>query len=125
MRAAKKMGIWMDYSTAYLMEFTANPFEINTVESTSFDTEKRYPIDTLALLLETRKRLLFTYYNRIANEIKNYDRLIIFGPTNAKLEFFDVLSEDTRFLQTTVELSNTSDMSPTEQHEFIRHYFTN
>jgi stalled ribosome rescue protein Dom34 len=124
MVAKKKLGIWMDYSYAHIMEFTLNPFEIITVESTSFPSEKRYPIDTIATLLETRKRLLFTYYNKIANEILNYNRIILFGPSNAKVEFFDVLSEDERFLKTKVELTNTDDMTRSEQHDFIKEYFT-
>jgi hypothetical protein len=28
MKAKKKLGIWMDHSIAYLMEFTSNAFEI-------------------------------------------------------------------------------------------------
>jgi stalled ribosome rescue protein Dom34 len=124
MVAKKKLGIWMDYSYAHIMEFTLNPFEIITVESTSFANEKRYPIDTLATLLETRKQLLFKYYNKIANEIQNYNRIILFGPSNAKVEFFDVLSEDERFLKTKVELTNTDDMTQSEQHDFIKEYFS-
>ena len=124
MEATKKMGIWMDYSMAHLMEFTSNPFEIKTVESTSFDTTTIYPINTLPILLEKRKRLLFSYYNKIAREINNYDRIILFGPTNAKIEFFDVLSEDERFLKTKVEITNTDQMNPAEQHQFIQNYFS-
>lgn len=125
MEAIKKMGIWMDYSMAYLMEFTSNPFEIKTVESTSFDTSTIYPINTLPILLEKRKRLLFSYYNKIAREINNYDRIILFGPTNAKIEFFDVLSEDERFLKTKIEITNTDQMNAAEQHQFIKNYFSN
>lgn len=125
MEATKKMGIWMDYSMAYLMEFTSNPFEIKTVESTSFDTTTIHPINKLPILLEKRKRLLFSYYNKIAREINNYDRIILFGPTNAKIEFFDVLSEDERFLKTKIEITNTDQMNPAEQHQFIKTYFSN
>lgn len=125
MEAIKKMGIWMDYSMAYLMELTSNPFEIKTVESTSFDTSTIYPINTLPILLEKRKRLLFSYYNKIAREINNYDRIILFGPTNAKIEFFDVLSEDERFLKTKIEITNTDQMNAAEQHQFIKNYFSN
>lgn len=115
----------MDYSMAYLMEFSSNPFEIKTVESTSFDTTTTYPTSTLSILLEKRKRLLYSYYNKIAREINNYDRIILFGPSNAKIELFDVLSEDERFLKTTIEITNTDQMNPAEQHQFIKNYFSN
>ena len=125
METSKKIGIWMDYSMAYLMEFSSNPFEIKTVESTSFDTTTTYPTSTLSILLEKRKRLLYSYYNKIAREINNYDRIILFGPSNAKIELFDVLSEDERFLKTTIEITNTDQMNPAEQHQFIKNYFSN
>jgi len=125
METSKKIGIWMDYSMAYLMEFSSNPFEIKTVESTSFDNTKTYPTNTLSILLEKRKRLLYSYYNKIAREINNYDRIILFGPSNAKIELFDVLSEDERFLKTTIEITNTDQMNPAEQHQFIKNYFSN
>lgn len=120
----KKMGIWMDYSIAYLTGFTSNSFEIIKAESTSFESTKLYPIKTLAALLEKRDRLLQTYYYKIASKIKNYDRIIIFGPTNAKTELFDVLSEDERFLKTKIEITNTDQMNPAEQHQFIKNYFS-
>jgi hypothetical protein len=72
-----KNGIWMDYSMAYLMEFTSNPFEIKTVESTSFDTTTIYLIIHAPILLE-RNVFLFSYYNK-CREINNYDRIILFG----------------------------------------------
>ncbi|CAM2830490.1 hypothetical protein [Flavobacterium frigoris] len=120
----KKMGIWMDYSIPYLTGFTSNSFEIIKAESTSFESTKLYPIKTLAALLEKRDRLLQTYYYKIASKIKNYDRIIIFGPTNAKTELFDVLSEDDRFLKTKIEITNTDQMNPAEQHQFIKNYFS-
>ena len=125
MGVPKKMGIWMDYSIAYLTEFTSNSFEIIKVEPTSFDSTKLYPIKTLALLLEKRDRFLQNYYYKIANKIKNYDRIIIFGTSNAKNEFFDVLSEDERFLKTKIEITNTDKMDPAEQKDFIKKYFSN
>jgi hypothetical protein len=49
----------MDYSMAHLMEFTSNPFEIKTVESTSFDTTTIYPINTPYSILEKKTSFIF------------------------------------------------------------------
>jgi hypothetical protein len=54
----------MDYSMAYLMEFASNPFEIKTVESTSFDTTKIYLIIHAPILLEKKKHLFIFLHNR-------------------------------------------------------------
>ena len=40
MKAKKKLGIWMDHSIAYLMEFTSSAFEIKTIES-KFTEQKK------------------------------------------------------------------------------------
>jgi stalled ribosome rescue protein Dom34 len=124
MELSKQLGIWMDYCTAYLMELTSNHFEISTIESISYDTNKLHPVHKIASLLETQKRLQFNYYHNIANEIHTYNRIIIFGPSNAKIELFDVLSEDDRFLKTKIEITNTDKMNPAEQHDFILKYFS-
>lgn len=122
MKASRKLGIWMDHSMAYLMEFTTNPFEIITVESDA--EEKINSATTFEAMMATKKKLLFTYYNQIANEIRSYNNIILFGPTNAKVELFDVLSEDEHFLKVKVEIKNTDKMTPTEQHKFIKAYFS-
>ncbi len=122
MGTSKKLGIWIDHSMAYLMEFTSTPFEIKIVESDS--EELACNATTFEELMVTKKRLLFTYYNKIAREMKNYNQFILFGPNNAKLELFDVLSEDDYFFNTTVEIKKTDSMTFAEQHKFIKAYFT-
>jgi hypothetical protein len=75
----------MEYGWIILwhMEFTSNPFEIKTVESTSFDTTTIYP---LIIPYTTRKETSFYFLTiiKFVREINNYDRIILFGPTNAK-----------------------------------------
>lgn len=124
MGVTKKLGIWMDYSMANLMEFTTIPFEVKIVKSNSFDTKNQLSLESNSMHLSNANQLLSIYYNTIANEIKNYDRIILFGPTNAKLELFDVLSEDERLIKTKFEIRDTDTMTNNEQYEFIKKYFT-
>jgi len=119
---SKKLGVWMDHSIAYLMEFTANPFEIKTVESDSIGTINS--ANTLEAMMKIRNQLLLAYYNKIANELKDYSKIILFGPSNAKMELFDVLSEDERFLKVKIEIKSTDRMTAQEQHMFITDYFS-
>jgi hypothetical protein len=41
---------------------------------------------------------LYAYYNKIGEAIKTTNKSYFFGPTDAKIELFDVLSED-RFVK--------------------------
>ena len=114
----------MDHSIAYLMEFTNNPFEIKTIEPEFPEgNEELNLVKGVQLPKNTDKHILYAYYNRIGEAIKNYKQIVLFGPTDAKVELFDVLSEDHRFVKTIVEIKETDKMSVNQQHEFISKYF--
>tara|TARA_R110002126_G_scaffold29853_1_gene98174 strand:+ start:1240 stop:1623 length:384 start_codon:yes stop_codon:yes gene_type:complete len=126
MKRVNKLGIWMDHSIAYLMEFTNNPFEIKTIVSQFSIEEKEFQISKKAtVLINKEKHLLYDYYNKIGDAIRNYYQIILFGPSCAKIEFFDVLSEDERFLKMKIEIKETDKMSLNQLHDFILKYFAN
>ena len=119
MGTTKNLGIWMDHSIAHLMEFTSKHFEIKTIES-KFTNQDLAKSETLM----HNKQQLSDYYKKIGEAIKNYKRVILFGPTNAKVELFDLLSEDERFLKIKFEIKNTDKMSENQQHQFVKKYFS-
>jgi stalled ribosome rescue protein Dom34 len=125
MRTTKKLGIWMDHSIAHLMEFTTKHFEIETIESTFANQKKK---ERLAKgknqQYNTEKQPLLDYYKKIGEAIKNYKRVILFGPTDAKVELFDLLSEDERFLKIKFEIKNTDKMTENQQQQFVKEYFS-
>ena len=125
MKTTKKLGVWMDHSIAHLMEFTTKHFEIETIES---KPSNKGNMASLAQSencdLTEEKKQLFNYYKKIGETIKNYKRVILFGPTNAKIELFDLLSEDTRFLKIKFEIKNTDKMTKNQQHTFVKEYFS-
>jgi hypothetical protein len=125
MKTTKKLGVWMDHNMAHLMEFTSKHFEIETIESKLNDQEKIESLvksDNLNFIKE--KKQLFDYYKRIGEAIKNYKRVILFGPTDAKIELFDLLSEDIRFLKIKFEIKETDKMDENQQHNFVKEYFS-
>lgn len=125
MKQAKKLGIWMDHSIAYIMEFTSNPFEIKTIES-KFTHEKKMEALTKSesLMNNKEKQQLTSYYKKIGSVIKNYKRIILFGPTNAKVELFDILSEDEQFQKIKIEIKNTDKMTANQKNSFVKDYFS-
>lgn len=125
MKTTKKLGVWMDHSIAYLMEFTSKHFEIETIESKLTNQQKNISLaDYESLLKSKEKKQLSDYYKKIGETIKNYKRVILFGPSNAKVELFDFLSEDERFLKIKFEIKNTDKMTANQQHTFVKEYFS-
>ncbi|UQD56679.1 hypothetical protein [Flavobacterium sp. K5-23] len=123
MKATKKLGIWMDHSIAYLMEFTSNKFVINTIESKFILNENGQNLIWPENFIRTiDQQLLITYYNKISEIIKDYKLVILFGPNNAKIELFDVLSEDERFVKIKVEFKNTEKMNENQKYDFVKLY---
>ena len=125
MKSTKKLGIWMDHSYAHLMEFTSRHFEIETIESklkTNVSTDKAEKTESTTD--SEQKKKLSNYYKKIGEYIQNYKRVILFGPTDAKVELFDFLSEDERFLKIKFEIKETDKMTQSQQHNFVKEYFS-
>jgi len=124
MKAKKKLGIWMDHSIAYLMEFTSSAFEIKTIESKFTEQKKLQTVsknDSLKHNKEQQK--LSSYYKKISEIIKDYKKVILFGPTDAKVELFDILSEDERFIKIKFEIQNTDKMTKEQKNSFVMDMF--
>jgi hypothetical protein len=125
MKTRKRLGIWMDHSIAHLMEFTNKHFEIKTIESKFTSEVKKESLSKSESLMHNKKKgLLLDYYKKLSEAIKDYEQVILFGPTNAKIEFFDLLSEDIRFLKIKFEIKNTDKMTENQQQAFVQEYFS-
>lgn len=114
----------MNHSIAHLMELKTRHFEIKTIESKfTNELKKEDLVKGETFLLKKQKKRLLDYYRKLSEATKNYEQIILFGPTNAKIELFDVLSEDISFLKIKFEIKNTDEMTENEQHDFVKEYF--
>lgn len=122
----KKIGIWMDYSIAHLMEYSNNPFEIKTIESNFTPQQKLNSIKKGELhMLDKEMQEQSKYYKKLIDVVKKYKEVILFGPTNAKDELFDVLNADIRFEDVNIEVKQTDKMTARQQHAFVIDFFSN
>lgn len=125
MKKIKKIGIWMDHSIAHLMEFSAKPFEVNTIESNFTHADKEESLTKSESLMHNKEQhKIAKYYHKIGDAIQNYDQVILFGPTNAKVELYNILNDDFRFENIKIEIKNTDKMTQNQQHDFVRTYFS-
>ncbi|MFP9119077.1 hypothetical protein ACLI08_14895 [Flavobacterium sp. RNTU_13] len=104
MKNYKKIGVWMDYSQAHIIEFVASGkmpeiivSEVNTNIQKALNHNKDF-------ILRQRLQKQHRYYKSIASAITESDEVLLFGPTDAKKELLGMLRKDHAFDEVTIEL---------------------
>lgn len=125
MKATKRLGIWMDHTVARLMEYSTDNFKIKIIESNVTGLDVQDGLQHSESLLNNKKnQAISAYYKKLIDIIKNYEEIVLFGPTNAKEELFNLIREDHRNDNLKIQTKPANKMSYEEQHEFIQKYFT-
>jgi hypothetical protein len=125
MTSSKKIGVWMDYSSALIIAFSERPQEIETIKSEFKSKLVKEKNNGLQHLYSLAKQCKTDYLEKIAATILNYDKVLLFGPTDAKVELFKMLSDDQRFIKIKTYLKETGNMTINERNKYIRKHFTN
>ncbi len=124
MKTLKKLGIWMDHSSANIIEFTLDVTAIQTISS-DFDAEDKS--ETLQRseneMHNKEQQKHGTFYKNLSKIIKEYDEVLLFGPTEAKNELYNLLKENHQFDKIKIEVKNSDKMNYKEQHNFVDEYF--
>ncbi len=63
------------------------------------------------------------YYLQLGQIIRNYKSVVLFGPTEAKTELFNLLRADHRFGGVKIEVQPADKMTENQQHAFVKAYF--
>ena len=115
----------MDHSSAHLIEFTTDPIETTIIVSrfTHQDKEHSLLIKGESLMHQKEQHRQSEYYNKLGENIKNYKEVLLFGPTDAKTELFNVLRTDHRFANIKIEIKQSDKMTENQQHAFVKEYF--
>lgn len=122
---AKSLGIWMDHSSAHLTEFATNPVEIKTIESKFTHQAKESSLGRSENLMHNKEQHQQSeYYKKLGEVIKNYEEVILFGPTDAKVELLNILRADHHFEKIKIETQQADKMTENQQHAFVRAYFS-
>ncbi len=123
MKIPKKLGIWMDHSTAHIIELKNNTITSNTIESLSLQGEKQNFGKDESLKHNTEQDQLSEYFKRLSTLIKSYSEVILFGPTNAKTELYNLLKEDSHFNSIKIEIETTDNLTKNQMHAFVKEHF--
>jgi stalled ribosome rescue protein Dom34 len=125
MTTATNLGIWMDHSNAHLMEFTTEPLTTMIISSRFTHREKEHSIGKSEDGMHQKEQHEHQdYYKKIGEAIKNYQDVLLFGPTTAKTELFNMLKADHHFEKIRIETKDADKMTQNEQHAFVRKHFS-
>ncbi len=121
---AKRLGIWMDHANAHLIEF-AGDTETKTLDSSFTHQVKEDTIRKSESLMHNKEQHEEAgYYKELGDIIKNYDEVLLFGPTEAKTELVNILNADSHFNKIKFTLETTDKMTENEQHAYVKAHFT-
>jgi hypothetical protein len=125
MTSAKKLGIWMDHANAHLMEFTTDPIETKTVESKFTHEVKELALHKGENRMHNKEQhQQAEYYDKLGDVIKKYEEVVLFGPTDAKVELFNHLTKDHHFDKVKIKVEHADKMTENQQHAFVKKYFS-
>ena len=125
MITSKRVGIWMDHSSANVMEFTSEPIETTTVDSSFTHEQKEQSLRQSEKGMHNKEQHEeAAYYKNLGEVIKGYDEVILFGPTDAKVELFNLLRKDHHFENIKIDIIQTDKMTENQQHVFVKNHFS-
>ena len=124
MKATKRLGIWMDHAVARLMEYNVENINIQTITSDASHLDNQERVQHSESLLHNKEsQVVRAYYNSLIAVIKDYDQVVLFGPTTAKTELYNLIREEHKYDKIKIETKPADKMSFEEQHIFILDYF--
>ncbi|HAQ21399.1 MAG TPA: hypothetical protein DCR40_19545 [Prolixibacteraceae bacterium] len=123
MKSKKQLGIWMDHSMANLIELTNENIVANTIVAQVGEQDEPLNTHDESMIQNKEHNELSAYYKRLGEVIKDYDDVLLFGPTSAKSELLNILKDDHHFDNVKIEVRPSDKMTENQQHAFVKDYF--
>jgi stalled ribosome rescue protein Dom34 len=125
MTTARKIGIWMDHANANLMEFNTKAIKTKVIHADTPAEGKHSDFGKNENLMHNKEQHQQNeYYKKIGEEIKKYNEVILFGPTQAKVELLNWIGEDMHFSKIKIEVKQADKMTENQQHAFVKAHFS-
>jgi len=125
MKKIKQLGIFMDHAHAFLMELENGLIISRNIVSGWEDAQQKdkEDNDNTKFNSSEKKFLQSAFYKEISNIMRHYQQVVLFGPTDAKNELYNLVRTDHNFENTIIELKTTDEMSATDRQKFVVRYF--
>ena len=123
MKTNNNLGIWMDHSVANLIDLNSKKEFRSIVSKFTTETKEEALIRSESLMHNKRQQMNEQFYVNIGNEIIKYNHVLIFGPTNAKVELRNYLNKDLHFKNIKIDIESSDKITDNEQVAFVKNHF--
>jgi len=124
MKKVKKLAVYLDHQQARLFDFGTNAIPFKTIHSDFYTQDKKKILQKGESHLHHKEQQFEQqYYTRIANEIANFNEVLLFGTTNAKTELFNFLIKNTHCVNCKFTVENSDSLTENQQLAFVNSHF--
>tara|TARA_R110000751_G_scaffold287893_2_gene392816 strand:- start:1096 stop:1470 length:375 start_codon:yes stop_codon:yes gene_type:complete len=118
-----KLGIWMDHSNANLINLDSNKGMHSISSKFTSETKEDALHRSESLMHNKRQQMQEKFYKQIGSEILKFKHVLLFGPTNAKVELHNYLNKDLHFKNIKIDIESSGKMTNNEQVAFVKKHF--
>ena len=115
----------MDHSTAHLININSKKESRSIVSKFTSETKEEALSKSELLMHNKRQQMHEKFYNKIGAQILKYKHVLLFGPTNAKVELHNYLNKDLHFKDVKIDIEPADKMTDNEKDAFVKNHFKN
>ncbi|MDO9000022.1 MAG: hypothetical protein Q7W45_09675 [Bacteroidota bacterium] len=121
---AENIGIYLDHAVAHILEVENEEITAKNIKSEFTHEEKELSIRKNENLMHNKEQhLQAKYYKQIIEQALDFKNILLFGPTTAKSELWNLIKDDLRFKDSKIELKQADKMTENQQLLFVKEYF--
>lgn len=125
MQQQRNIGIYMDHSAAQLIEITNYIIATKTITSKfTHEAKELTLLNSEKGMHQKEQHQQSSYYKALGEVIKKYTRVLLFGPTTAKSELYNLLVNDYQFNKINIAVIHADRLTENKQHAFALEYFS-
>ena len=115
----------MDHANAHIMEYATGLIKTETISSKFTQESKNESLEKSENIMHNKEQHDATaYYKELGELIREYDDVLLFGATNAKVELYNLLKKDHRYEKIKIEIKQTDKMTENQEHAFVMEHFS-
>jgi len=123
MKTQKNLGIWMDHSTANLIDINSKNEYRSIVSKFTSETKEEALNRSESLMHNKRQQMHEKFYEKIGAEILKFNHVLLFGPTNAKVELHNYLNKNLHFKNIKIDIESSDKITDNKQVAFVKNHF--
>jgi stalled ribosome rescue protein Dom34 len=124
MKTTIYLGIWMDHSSANCMQINGVKLQTTLILSEFTQQERMQSLTHGEKTMHNKEQQMTSkFFKKISDEILKADKILLFGPTEAKQELWNLLKEDHHFNEKKIAAETCVHFNEAQQLTFFKDYF--